>query len=132
MAAALVVHMLLLALLGTVASLPPDDPFVPSWPPTYVMNQSTIIMPCNYSGATDPESTKGWAFLAYDWSNWKGRGKADGWVKHKPMDCEELLLRQVHGHPLRCYRYTPHLDSPPPPPPCLRGFPPHSPRLDRM
>jgi hypothetical protein len=60
------------------------------------MNQSTIIMPCNYTGATNPLSTKGWAVLDFDWSNWKGHGDADGWSKHKPMDCEELLVKQVH------------------------------------
>ena len=33
----------------------------PTWTPTYQMNKSTIIMPCNGTGPTDPESTKGWA-----------------------------------------------------------------------
>jgi hypothetical protein len=60
------------------------------------MNQSTVIMPCNYTGATDPESTKGWSYLDFDWSNWKGTGDADGWAKHKPMDCEELMVKQVN------------------------------------
>ena len=31
----------------------------PSKPPTYQMNMSTIIMPCNNSGFTDPKSTVG-------------------------------------------------------------------------
>ena len=52
-------------------------------------------MPCNYSGPMDPQDTKGWQYVDFDWSNWKGRGDADGWAKHKPMDCEELLLEQV-------------------------------------
>lgn len=59
------------------------------------MNKSTIIMPCNSSGVTDPQSTKGWAYVDFDWSNWKGTGDADGWAKHKPMDCEELMVKQV-------------------------------------
>ena len=68
---------------------------VPTWAPTYVMNESTLIMPCNTTGSTDPQSTKGWAYLDFDWSNWKGKGDADGWAKHKPMDCEELMVKQV-------------------------------------
>ena len=30
---------------------------------TYQMNRSTIIMPCNNTGFTDPESTKGWGIV---------------------------------------------------------------------
>ena len=33
--------------------------------------------------------------MDYDWSNAKGTGDADGWAKHKPMDCEEMLVKQV-------------------------------------
>lgn len=66
---------------------------LPKWPATYQMNLSTIIMPCNGTGPTDPESTKGWAYIDFDWSNWKGIGSADGWAKHKPMDCEEVPAR---------------------------------------
>ena len=28
-----------------------------------MMNKSTIIMPCNNTGFTDPESTKGWGIV---------------------------------------------------------------------
>ena len=35
------------------------------------------------TGFTDPESTKGWAYVDFDWSNWKGIGASDGWAKHK-------------------------------------------------
>jgi hypothetical protein len=62
---------------------------------TYQMNLSTIIMPCNDTGFTDPQSTKGWGIVDFDWSNGKGTGGADGWVKHKPMDDEEMLFQQV-------------------------------------
>ena len=62
---------------------------------TYQMNLSTIIMPCNDTGFTDPQSTKGWGIVDFDWSNGKGTGSADGWVKHKPMDDEEMLFQQV-------------------------------------
>ena len=59
------------------------------------MNQSTIIMPCNNTGPTDPATTAGWKYLDFDWSNWKGTGTSDGWAKSKPMDCEERMVKQV-------------------------------------
>jgi len=62
----------------------------PNYPPTWVMNASTIIMPCNSSGFTDPSTTKGWGLIDFDWSNAKAL-----WAKAKPMDCAELLLKQV-------------------------------------
>lgn len=67
----------------------------PKMPPTWQMNLSTIIMPCNDTGYTDPQSTLGWAIVDFDWSNGKGTGTTDGWVKHKPMDDEEMLFKQV-------------------------------------
>jgi len=54
------------------------------------MQRSTIIMPCNYSGFTNPQTTKGWGLIDFDWSNAKQL-----WAKAKPMDCAELLLQQV-------------------------------------
>lgn len=63
--------------------------------PTWKMNASTIIMPCNNTGWTDPESTKGWGIVDFDWSNSKGTGSSEGWAKHQPMDDEELLFKQV-------------------------------------
>ena len=39
---------------------------------------------------TDPQSTKGWGIVDFDWSNAK-----DVWAKSKPMDCEEMLVEQV-------------------------------------
>ena len=68
---------------------------VPPGPPVWQMNLSTIIMPCNSTGPTDPASTKGWGTLDFDWSNWKGTGDSDGWAKSTPMDCEERLATQV-------------------------------------
>jgi hypothetical protein len=63
---------------------------VPARPPTWVLNQSTIIMPCNNSGFTDPATTTGWAVIDFDWSNAKAL-----WVKNHPMNDEELLQQQV-------------------------------------
>lgn len=106
-------HTLLAALLllpPLCAAQPPDFPYqagcnshgcstvphlLPKWKPTYQMNLSTILMTCNYTGPTDPTTFSGWAYVDFDWSNWKGSGKADGWAKHKPMDCEELMVKQV-------------------------------------
>ena len=62
---------------------------------TWMMNKSTIIMPCNNTGYTDPSTTLGWGIVDFDWSNGKGTGNADGWVKHAPMDDEEMLFKQV-------------------------------------
>ena len=63
---------------------------VPDRPATYMMNSSTIIMPCNNSGYTDPASTVGWGVVDFDWSNNKAT-----WAKAKPMNDEELLFKQV-------------------------------------
>lgn len=63
---------------------------VPNRPPTYMMNLSTIIMPCNNSGYTDPATTVGWGVVDFDWSNNKA-----AWAKSKPMNDEELLFEQV-------------------------------------
>lgn len=63
---------------------------VPNRPPTYQMNLSTIIMPCNYSGFTNPAATVGWAVVDFDWSNAKQL-----WAKDRPMDDEEYLQQQV-------------------------------------
>eukprot|EP01048_Picozoa_sp_COSAG05_P016543 COSAG05_NODE_2141_length_3486_cov_4.423679_3_plen_471_part_00 len=68
---------------------------LPRMPPTWQLNRSTIIMPCNYTGFTSPTSTAGWGIVDFDWSNAKGKGTADGWAKHKPMDCAEMLHQQV-------------------------------------
>jgi hypothetical protein len=52
-------------------------------------------MVCNNTGYVNPETIKGWSIVDYDWSNSKGTGTADGWAKHSPMDCEEMMIKQV-------------------------------------
>ena len=47
-------------------------------------------MPCNNSGFTDPQSTKGWGIIDFDWSNGKSI-----WTKKRPMNDEEVLQQQV-------------------------------------
>lgn len=39
---------------GATTTPAPPSPAVPKWKPTYMMNESTIFMPCNYSGWFDP------------------------------------------------------------------------------
>ena len=39
---------------------------VPSGPPTWQMNRSTIIMPCNNTGFTDPKSTAGFGVVDFE------------------------------------------------------------------
>ena len=68
---------------------------IPQWGQSWAMNQSTIMMVCNYTGYVRPDITAKWSIVDYDWSNAKGTGTADGWAKHKPMDCEEMMVTQV-------------------------------------
>ncbi len=63
---------------------------LPNRKPTYQMNMSTMIMPCNDSGFTDPATTKSWAIVDFDWSNAKAL-----WVKNRPMNDEEYLQMQL-------------------------------------
>eukprot|EP00912_Choanoflagellata_sp_UC4_P000772 UC4_evm2s485 len=70
--------------------LPLSATRLPSVEPRYQMNRSTIIMPCNNSGYMDPERTKAWSIIDFDWSN----GKAI-WTKSRPMNDEEVLQNQV-------------------------------------
>jgi hypothetical protein len=63
---------------------------IPARKATWVLNESTIIMPCNNSGYTDPKRTVGWSIIDFDWSNAKAL-----WVKSRPMDDEEKLMKQI-------------------------------------
>jgi hypothetical protein len=65
---------------------------VPSYPVTWQMNRSTVIMPCNDSGFLDPASLGGWSggLVDVDWSNAKAL-----WVRQQPMRDEQMLLEQL-------------------------------------
>eukprot|EP00041_Stephanoeca_diplocostata_P015030 m.284141 g.284141 ORF g.284141 m.284141 type:complete len:286 (-) comp19899_c0_seq12:795-1652(-) len=66
---------------------------VPNWTPTYDMAQSTVIMPCNYSGFYDFESYPQLAkfgVVDFDWSNAKLL-----WDNESPMACESALMKQA-------------------------------------
>jgi hypothetical protein len=41
-------------------------PCVPTWEPTYDMGRSTVFMPCNVSGYTDPAVYKGFGLVDFD------------------------------------------------------------------
>ncbi len=60
------------------------------WPQTWTLNQSTIIMACNYTGDLDPSSTSNYSIVDLDWSS----GKAQ-WATGKPMQADESILRQA-------------------------------------
>jgi len=62
---------------------------LPKWTPTWDMQQSTIVQPCNDSGLLDPDFYSQFGVVDIDWSNAKQL-----WVV-PPMMCEELLLTQA-------------------------------------
>ena len=66
----------------------------PPWPPTYRMNESTIIQPCWTNGTYAPSFSQ-WSIVDFDWSESK-----DVWSATRPyMNCEEVMLakaRELH------------------------------------
>jgi hypothetical protein len=68
-------------------------PVLPSWPATYVLNESTIIEPCNRTDFLTPADVAGYAVVQLDWSG--ARMGPGGWAAARPMDPEERLLRQA-------------------------------------
>jgi hypothetical protein len=54
------------------------------------MQQSTIFMPCNYSGHYNPQVAAKFGIVDFDWSNEK-----DEWINDSPMTCKERLLEQA-------------------------------------
>ena len=63
---------------------------LPKWAPTWNMQDSTIVMPCNSSGFLEPvEFYAQFGIVDLDWSNAKSL-----WV-HPPMNAEELLIKQA-------------------------------------
>lgn len=70
-----------------------SDNKVPKWAPTYNMSESTVMMPCNYSGLYDfeayPDLAK-FGLVDYDWSNAKKI-----WVDQSPMDTDGMLVEQA-------------------------------------
>ena len=78
-----------LSLVREAAAQPAGVP----WPPTYVLNASTFVYQCNYSGLTDvgPGSIiSRFGLVAFDWSEAKAV-----WANAQPMTCEETLVQQA-------------------------------------
>ena len=75
---------------GNEGGTSPRPCSVPTWPATWQMNASTIIMPCNYTGYQAPSTTAGWGIVDFDWSN-----DLAGWSGATPMDNDERQLIQV-------------------------------------
>eukprot|EP01051_Picozoa_sp_SAG22_P011968 SAG22_NODE_1201_length_5182_cov_3.788904_5_plen_237_part_00 len=72
---------------------PGPPPLVPKWTPTFNMSESTVIMPCNYTGLYDydayPDLAK-FGLVDYDWSNAKKT-----WANQSPMDADGMLVKQA-------------------------------------
>jgi len=64
--------------------------YVPQFPPTWRLAESTWIMACNYSTFLDPNVTAHYGVVDIDWSNGK-----DEWASHHPMDAEKYLQKQA-------------------------------------
>eukprot|EP00035_Acanthoeca_spectabilis_P015689 m.315705 g.315705 ORF g.315705 m.315705 type:complete len:244 (+) comp16413_c0_seq35:2843-3574(+) len=71
----------------------PPKPNAAKWTPTYNMSESTVVMPCNYTGLYDynayPELAK-FGLVDYDWANAKST-----WANQSPMDCDGMLVEQA-------------------------------------
>ena len=66
----------------------PDPPQpLPQFPPSYDMFDSSIIMPCNYTGPFQTKIAAQWGIADIDWSNSKAQ-----WVNNHPMTSEEELV----------------------------------------
>jgi hypothetical protein len=63
---------------------------LPTWPATYDAQQSTIFMPCNYSGYFNATFAGQFGVADFDWSNGKS-----SWANAAPMTCEEELVEQA-------------------------------------
>ena len=68
-------------------------PVLPRWAPTWVMNQSTMIQPCNEFGPLDLHAAARWGVTAViSFNNMSGR--PGGWLFQSPMNEEEDELLQ--------------------------------------
>jgi hypothetical protein len=65
---------------------------LPLWNATYNALQSTIFMPCNFSGYFDAEFAASFGVADFDWSNGKQL-----WANTQPMTCEEDLIAQAQA-----------------------------------
>jgi hypothetical protein len=61
----------------------------PTWPTTWLLNRSTILMVCNTTGPVSVDVISHFHLLDFDWSTMKQL-----WAKDKPMTAEEALYTQ--------------------------------------
>ena len=61
----------------------------PTWPTTWLLNRSTILMVCNTTGPVSADVISHFRLLDFDWSTMKQL-----WAKDKPMTAEEALYTQ--------------------------------------
>ena len=81
--------LLLLLLRPASAYVPLPDPpqALPTFTPSYDMFDSSIIMPCNYTGPFQLNYSTKWGIVDLDWSNSKAH-----WVQEHPMQSQEELV----------------------------------------
>ena len=65
----------------------PPQP-LPRFAPSYDMFDSSIIMPCNYTGQFEVDVSTKWGIADLDWSNGKKQ-----WIQNHPMTSQEELVQ---------------------------------------
>lgn len=80
----------LVFIVGAAAASDRKTTVLPPWPPTYVLNASTILMACSYPGFLNLTNVARFAIIDLDWSNAKQL-----WANAHPMTCEEALVEQA-------------------------------------
>ena len=65
----------------------PPQP-LPRFAPSYDMFDSSIIMPCNYTGQFEVDVSTQWGIADLDWSNGKKQ-----WIQNHPMTSQEELVQ---------------------------------------
>ncbi len=73
-------------------AVPEYPPLAPPFPPTWKLNESTIIHTSNLSGWTNTAAAAKYGVISFDWNNAKAI-----WLKanHNESTCEETLLEQA-------------------------------------
>ena len=69
---------------------PTGGPFLPTWPATYDMGASTIMMPSRTAGLMPMGELKGWGIIDIDGGNAQAQ-----WSKATPMNCSEMMDAQA-------------------------------------
>jgi hypothetical protein len=75
--------------LGASAQVVPGK-VLPTWPQSWQLNKSTIVMTCNSSGRVDADWAAQWALVDLDWN-----GDKVNWAATKPMSAEEDMFENA-------------------------------------